>query len=212
MFERLDEDKSNSLDMREIQTLFVENGIEMTIEECAEMFSVVYEIKNEYLKSDADKKLGSPIKRKKDKTGLDLQLNLEDFHLVASKSRQALLKLQNDLTEIRNRMRAENNNNFVPVTVDELMYQFCKHERRKEITAIRDAHNEELFKALNEKTDTEVRTHVEEVLEAWNAILSERNELSRFKNEQNKTYLKLLEKASNSPNSRNTLLMGTSTD
>ena len=63
MFARLDEDNSNSLDMREIWTLFVENGIEMTLEECAEMFSVVSDIKNAYLKAEEEK--NNKVKRTK---------------------------------------------------------------------------------------------------------------------------------------------------
>ena len=55
MFERLDEDGSNSLDMLELWKLFKENGLEMTIEECAELFSVVSEIKNAYLLSEFEK-------------------------------------------------------------------------------------------------------------------------------------------------------------
>ena len=42
MFERLDEDGSNSLDMLEICNLFTENGIEMTIEQCAARCSMPF--------------------------------------------------------------------------------------------------------------------------------------------------------------------------
>ena len=63
MFARLDEDKSNSLDIKEIWNLFVENGIEMTLEECAEMFSVVSDIKNAYLKAEEEK--NNKVKRTK---------------------------------------------------------------------------------------------------------------------------------------------------
>ena len=68
MFELLDEDGSNSLDMEEIWNLFTENGLDMTIEECAEMFSVVYEIKNAYLKSEAEKlgKMRKTTRKEKD--------------------------------------------------------------------------------------------------------------------------------------------------
>jgi len=127
MFERLDEDGNHSLDMKELWNLFKENGLEMTLEECAEMFSVVYEIKNAYLKSEEAKnnKLKKTKTRKKwdkEQDKLALQLNLEDFHVVTSKSRKALLKMQNDLTQVRAKMREKNKDSFVPVTVDELMY------------------------------------------------------------------------------------------
>ena len=56
MFERLDEDGSNSLDMLEICNLFTENGIEMTIDQCTEMFNVVFDIKNAYLQAEEKKK------------------------------------------------------------------------------------------------------------------------------------------------------------
>ena len=83
---------------------------------------------------------------------------MEDFQIVTSKSRKALLKLQNDLTKVRSKMRANNNESFVPVTVDELMYQFCTNEKRKEIKTWRDSHKDELMKkSLNGKSDDDVR-------------------------------------------------------
>ena len=87
MFERLDEDGSNSLDMAEIWNLFTENGIDMTIEQCAEMFSVVSDIKNAYLTEAAKKGVTKPSSKNKTETGLGLQLSLEDFHIVTTKSR-----------------------------------------------------------------------------------------------------------------------------
>ena len=56
MFKCLDEDGSNSLDMKEICNLFTENGIDITIEQCAEMFSVVSDIKNAYLIDEEENK------------------------------------------------------------------------------------------------------------------------------------------------------------
>ena len=67
MFERLDEDGSNSLDMMELWSLFKENGLEMTLEECAEMFSVVTDIKNAYLLSEFEKKNKYKLAKKEDK-------------------------------------------------------------------------------------------------------------------------------------------------
>lgn len=39
MFQKLDQDGSNTLDMGEITSLFKENGINMTIEEVSRMFA-----------------------------------------------------------------------------------------------------------------------------------------------------------------------------
>ena len=62
-------------------------------------------------------------------------------------------------------MRDDEKTNFVPVTVDELMYHFCTTERRKEIKNIQDAHKSELMKdSLHGKTDSDVRYHVLELL------------------------------------------------
>ena len=44
MFQRLDTDGSNSIDMGEMHELFLENGLNMPEEEIAEMFSIVKEI------------------------------------------------------------------------------------------------------------------------------------------------------------------------
>ena len=41
MFSKLDTDDSNSISMDEMQELFVENGLLMSVEEVAEMFCVV---------------------------------------------------------------------------------------------------------------------------------------------------------------------------
>ena len=64
--------------MEELWSLFVENGISMTIEECAEMFSVVHDIKNQYLTAELEKKgkLGKTINVKTMDEKLQLQLNL----------------------------------------------------------------------------------------------------------------------------------------
>ena len=120
--------------MMELWSLFKENGLDMTVEECAEMFSVVTDIKNAYLISEFEKKNKYKFTNKqyKQKEKMGLQLSMEDFQIVTSKSRKALLKLQNDLMKVRSKMRANNNESFVPVTVDELMYQFCTSEKRKE--------------------------------------------------------------------------------
>ena len=107
----------------------------MTIEQCTEMFNVVYDIKNAYLQAEQKKTHHGPNKdpSKKKEINSNLILSLEDFHIITSRSRQALLELQQSLTDIRRRMRENDNSKYVPVTVDELMYQFCTAERRKEI-------------------------------------------------------------------------------
>ena len=107
-------------------------------------------------------------------------------------------------------MRDENNTNYVPVTVDELLYHFCTTKNRKQVKTYRDNHSNELMKeSLVGKSNNDVKNHVYEVCEAWNDILGDNSEkFSRFKNEQNKTYLQLLEKASNLEE-RNSLLKGT---
>ena len=53
--------------MIELWSLFKENGLEMTIEECAEMFSVVTDIKNAYLLSEFEKKNPYKLAKKEDK-------------------------------------------------------------------------------------------------------------------------------------------------
>lgn len=44
MFVKLDSDGSNAISMDEMQELFLENGLQMTTEEVAEMFSIVKKI------------------------------------------------------------------------------------------------------------------------------------------------------------------------
>jgi len=44
MFSKLDTDGSNAIDMGEMHELFLENGLDMTEDNIAEMFSIVREI------------------------------------------------------------------------------------------------------------------------------------------------------------------------
>ena len=44
MFQKLDTDGSNAISMDEMQELFNENGLQMTVEEIAHMFSIVKKI------------------------------------------------------------------------------------------------------------------------------------------------------------------------
>ena len=54
MFIKLDTDGSNAISMDEMQELFLENGLDMTIEEVAEMFKIVKEINDaEWLNKSA---------------------------------------------------------------------------------------------------------------------------------------------------------------
>lgn len=53
MFQKLDTDGSNAISMEEMQELFNENGLKMTTEEIAQMFSVVKKINDEEWMSQA---------------------------------------------------------------------------------------------------------------------------------------------------------------
>ena len=77
----------------------------MTVEQCAEMFSVVSDIKNEILEDEKNGGSKATSKIKDEKVNTALQLNLEEFRAVTSKNRHALRKLQNGLTVIRDKMR-----------------------------------------------------------------------------------------------------------
>ena len=83
MFEKLDADGSNAIDMEEMTDLFAENGINMSVEQISEMFSVVQEInEQEWLKKNSGSSLFIPIVNKHKTTmedKLKLQLSLEDF-------------------------------------------------------------------------------------------------------------------------------------
>lgn len=51
MFQKLDTDRSNAISMKEMQELFIENGLKMTLQEVSSMFSIVKKINdNERLK------------------------------------------------------------------------------------------------------------------------------------------------------------------
>ena len=63
MFIKLDTDGSNAISMDEMQELFLENGLKMTIEEVAEMFKIVKEINDsEWLNKSAAKQAFVPKK------------------------------------------------------------------------------------------------------------------------------------------------------
>ena len=63
MFIKLDTDGSNAISMDEMQELFLENGIDMTREEVAEMFQVVKKINDDaWLNARAAKQAFAPKK------------------------------------------------------------------------------------------------------------------------------------------------------
>ena len=65
MFEKLDADGSNAIDMMEMRDLFAENGINMSVEQIAEMFSVVKEINDkEWLTKNSGSSVYIPIVNK----------------------------------------------------------------------------------------------------------------------------------------------------
>ena len=65
MFKKLDADGSNAIDMMEMRDLFAENGINMAVEQIAEMFSVVKEINDkEWLTKNSGSSVFIPIVNK----------------------------------------------------------------------------------------------------------------------------------------------------
>ena len=62
-------------------------------------------------------------------------------------------------------------------------------------------------------TEEEIVTFVENSIISMTSMIGEDNsDFSRFRNQQNKIYLKLLEKGSSNPNERTSLLLGTGID
>lgn len=62
---------------------------------------------------------------------LQLQLSKEDFHMV-TENPQALKALKKELCELKIFLRTQNYGAYIPVTIDELMFNLCANERRKE--------------------------------------------------------------------------------
>ena len=83
MFAKLDADGSNAIDMEEMKDLFEENGITMTVEQIAEMFSVVKEINDaEWLRKNSGSSYAAPAFSRPQATledKLKLQLSQDDF-------------------------------------------------------------------------------------------------------------------------------------
>ena len=64
------------------------------------------------------------------------------------------IALNKVLTEHRDMMRAQNKWEFIPVTIDELMFRFCLNEKRKECEAMWfESTNALLSKNINSITD-----------------------------------------------------------
>ena len=143
--------------MDEMQELFLENGLKMTREEVAEMFCIVKKINDaEWLNKSAAKQAFVPKKPHVQSIAdkLKLQLSRKDFKMVTERPEALrckyykivkiiinsvfffILALNKVLLEHRDIMRAQNKFEFIPVTIDELMFRFCLNEKRKECEQI----------------------------------------------------------------------------
>ena len=96
MFVKLDTDGSNAISMDEMQELFLENGIDMTTEEVAEMFSIVKTINDAmWLNKAAARQAFVPrkpyVQTIADK--LKLQMSMKDFKMVTEKPEALRCKL-----------------------------------------------------------------------------------------------------------------------
>ena len=111
-------------------------------------------------------------------------------------------------------MRATNSFKFIPVTIDELMFSFCLNEKRKECEAIWKKSTKALLaNSITKISDDEVYSFVEKTIDSMSRMVGEVNsEFSRFRNQQNFVYLKLLETAGANPEQRSSLLLGTDID
>ena len=108
-------------------------------------------------------------------------------------------------------MQAAQNFQFIPTTIDELMFRFCLNEKRKESERIWKVGAEKLLSTnVAQLTDEDIHRFVDDTVKSMTSMIGEDNsDFSRFRNEQNRIYLKLLETANAEPGVRSTLLMGT---
>ena len=108
-------------------------------------------------------------------------------------------------------MQASQNFQFIPTTIDELMFRFCLNEKRKESERIWKMGAEKLLGTnIAQLTDDDINKFVDDTVKSMASMIGEDNsDFSRFRNEQNRIYLKLLEIANAEPGVRSTLLMGT---
>ena len=90
------------------------------------------------------------------------------------------------------------------------MYRFCTTEKRKEIKEEFKGHRNALLrKNYLSQSNEDLEEAVKGSLNAFSKMMGETNtDFSRFKNVQNRIYLKLLEQSN--PKERTSLLMGTS--
>ena len=123
---------------------------------------------------------------------------------------QALRELRRELIEFRDTQRAQNNFKYIPVTMDELMFRFCTTEKRKERQEEFKEHRDTLMKKnYLSQSNEDLEVAVKGSLGAVSKMIGETSsDFSRFKNVQNRIYLKLLEQSNTKQ--RNSLLMGTS--
>ena len=108
-------------------------------------------------------------------------------------------------------MHAAQNFQFIPTTIDELMFRFCLNEKRKESERVWKQGTEKLLGTnVAQLTDEDIYSFVHSTLESMTSMIGEDNsDFSRFRNEQNRIYLKLLEIANAEPGVRSSLLIGT---
>lgn len=130
MFDKLDTDKSNALDMTEMSELLNENGVKMTKKQVTEMFSAC---KRFFLKNTGIKGAGFTIDE-------NLQLKLENFKLITTDPK-ALSTVRNHLLQFRR----EHKHAKVPVTIDQLFHRFLVNEKRKDFMKLFDKSSKELI-------------------------------------------------------------------
>ena len=91
------------------------------------------------------------------------------------------------------------------------MFRFCLNEKRKEAEGIWQRGAVKLLdNNVAQLTDEDIYKFVDDCINSMISMIGEDNsDFSRFRNEQNRIYLKLLELANSEPGVRSTLLMGT---
>ena len=82
-------------------------------------------------------------------------------------------------------MHAQNKKEFIPVTIDELMFRFCLNEKRKECEQIwKDSTKALLMKDTQTMTDEQIYNFVEQTIASMSKMIGEDNsDFSRFRNE-----------------------------
>lgn len=95
----------------------------------------------------------------------------------------------------RDSQRAQNNYKFIPVTIDELMFRFCLNEKRKEHESVWKKNTSQLLtNDISSLSEDELSSVIGQTVDSMVEMIGEDNsEFSRFRNEQNRIYLRLLE-------------------